>query len=85
MIKRNTQDWWNVTEKGKPKYPDKSLSQCYYVNYNVTGTGLASKAEMQAERPETKRSEPWHGLSANNTGLFEMIVGVLTTCHTQYT
>ena len=25
------------------------------------------------------------GMSCNNTGLFEMIVGVLTTCHTQYT
>ena len=25
------------------------------------------------------------GRSGNNTGLFKMIVGVLTTCHTQYT
>jgi len=24
-------------------------------------------------------------LNKKNTGLFEMIVGVLTTCHTQYT
>jgi len=26
-----------------------------------------------------------HGTADNYTGLFKMIVGVLTTCHTQYT
>jgi len=30
-----------------------------------------------------ERSPRWR--LAANTGLFEMIVGVLTTCHTQYT
>ena len=40
----------------------------------------------------TRRDQPTaHELTAsvgsalNNTGLFEIIVGVLTTCHTQYT
>jgi len=35
----------------------------------------------------TKKSSriPVHNLHISNTGLFKMIVGILTTCHTQYT
>ena len=54
-----------LADKGKPKYPDKSVSQCKFVNHNVTGIGLGSKAE-QAERPDTKQFDPRHSLSAND-------------------
>jgi len=30
-------------------------------------------------------TEPLAEMSTRNTGLFKMIVGVLTTCHTKYT
>jgi len=53
-------------ERQKPKYSDKSMSHCYSVNHHVTGTGLGSKAELQAESPDTKQSNPRHGLSAND-------------------
>ena len=39
-----------------------------------------STVDMRDEA--TLHSSP---LDLENTGLFEMIVGVLTTCHTQYT
>jgi len=42
------------------------MSQCYFVNYHVIGTGLWSKAELQAESPDIKQSDPRHGLSAND-------------------
>jgi hypothetical protein len=25
--------WWNVIGRGKPKYPDKNLSQCHFVHH----------------------------------------------------
>jgi hypothetical protein len=25
-----TEHWWNDTDRGKPKYVEKNLSQCYY-------------------------------------------------------
>jgi len=40
------------------------------------------KQLVQTERKKAHRVA--EGLAAN-TGLFKMIVGVLTTCHTQYT
>jgi hypothetical protein len=55
-----------LADKGKPKYSDKSMSQGYFVNYHIIGTGLGSKAELQAENPESKLSDPRDGLSAND-------------------
>jgi hypothetical protein len=55
-----------LADKGKPNYSDKSMSQCYFVNYHVIATGLGSKAELQAKNPDTKLSDPRDGLSANN-------------------
>ena len=31
-IKMSMEQWWNYTERGKPKYSDKSLSQCQLVH-----------------------------------------------------
>jgi len=55
-----------LADKEEPKYSDKSMSQCYFVNYHVIGTGLGSKAKLLAKSPDTKQSDPRHGLSAND-------------------
>jgi len=39
---------------------------------------------LATELAFSNRSEDVHSIKID-TGLFEMIIGVLTTCHTQYT
>jgi len=38
---RSKQHWWNDTYRGKGKYLEKDLPQCYFSTTNPTWTGLA--------------------------------------------
>ena len=48
------EQWWNGTDRGKAKYWDYNLSQCYFVNKNLIWTGLRSNPNLHGERPPSK-------------------------------
>jgi hypothetical protein len=37
----STEHWWNDTDRGKPRYWEKNLSQCLLHSTNLTWTDLA--------------------------------------------
>ena len=43
---KNMKHCWNETGKGKPKYWEKKLSQCHFVQKNRKGTGLDLDLDM---------------------------------------
>jgi hypothetical protein len=32
-MKIGVEHWWNDTERGKPKYTEKNLSQCHFIHH----------------------------------------------------
>ena len=38
------QYWWNDNDRGKPKYSEKTLSNCHFVNH---------KSQMESSRDQT--------------------------------
>ena len=47
--------WWNEVDTGKPKYAEKSLSQCHFVHHksHIDYPGIAPG--LRGERPATNR------------------------------
>jgi hypothetical protein len=41
-MKMSTEHWWNDTDRGRPKYWQKNLSQFHFVHTNLTQSGLGS-------------------------------------------
>ena len=41
------------TNKGKPKYWDRSLSQCHSVHHNTKSTGLGSNPYLYGKKPDS--------------------------------
>lgn len=48
-MKMSTEQWWNDTDREKPKYWERKLSQHHSVYYKSTRTDLGSKAGLMAE------------------------------------
>jgi len=40
----NTGQWWNDTDRGKLKYWEKNLSQCYFVHHKSHKEGTWNKS-----------------------------------------
>jgi hypothetical protein len=47
----NKLHWWNGTDKGKPKYWDRGLTQCHSVHHKSKSTGLGSNPYLCGKKP----------------------------------
>jgi len=51
-MKMIMEHWWNDNDRKKPKYWEKSLSQCHFVHHK-SHLDLGSNTELRGERPIT--------------------------------
>jgi len=52
-LQMSTEHWWNDTNRGKPKYLDKNLSQCHSGHHNFTRADLELHPGLGGEMPAT--------------------------------
>jgi len=74
---------WTTVENGSSAQTDGKSIACRRNSVNVLFTAAPDKTRIY----EVLTTRGWNKVkqAGTNTGLFEMIVGVLTTCHTEYT
>ena len=46
----SVEHWWNDTNRGKPKYPEKNQSFCYFIHFE---SGLGMNPSLRGERVVT--------------------------------
>ena len=75
---------WTAVEKGSSAQTDGKCIACRRIPVNLLFTALLTKRGFMRFFLTTRG---WNKIkqAGTNTGLFEMIVAVLTTCHTQHT
>ena len=54
-LQMSIERWWNDTNRRKPKYLDKNLSQCHSEHHNFTRTDLELNPDLGGERSATNR------------------------------
>ena len=90
QMKMRMEHLWNDNERENLKCMEKNLPQ-YHIAHHKSHQGLArdrNRASAVSGRwlsPRAMTRPLECNINLHYTGLFEMIVGGLTTCHTQYT
>jgi hypothetical protein len=57
------EQWWNYTDRGKPKTSEKNLSQCHLSTTNPTWSDLGANPSLHNEKPATNHLS--HGPSSH--------------------
>jgi len=55
------EQWWNDTARGKPRYWDRNLFQCYFISYELTRNRSRSSAVRHR-----RLTNQWHSLAGRH-------------------
>ena len=60
------ENYFNCSDRGKPEYSYKSLSQCHFVHHKLR-KWPRKEADLRGEKAATNLFEPWQGLTRIRT------------------